>query len=337
LTNIHHFLSGERVMQACGSLCFVCAIALLTLSNQAVAVPITIGFDATVTVGTPGFPFELPFTVTVGDKITGRFTFEPGVGDPVEIRREFPQSENFVVLIDGVTLSSSAYSIAVHNDEIFFENTSAQRSFDIIEVGCSRPGLSISCNPEVIDLGEGNLFSFRPLLSLVGSTDILSDTGIPTDVRAWNDLDTSAVLQINFDGLGSGGSGIGVFLGVIARVNNFWVVPEPSSLVLCVVALVGLFGFRTSNWSLVGVSLGIRDSRAIGRRHYSYPFSRGHINLAIRTRFPSPAKLAAACVRRLTEQSKGLDLRSKIPARSGDLRRARFFSLVPTQSMGIME
>ncbi len=215
-------MSQPRLVFAIGATLFFLA------SPPIDAAPITFRFDAQITSTPAGAPFDLPLTYAVGDVISGRFTFDPGLGAPIaDGVVGSVQPYEFVFNINGAHVASSPYSMDVHDDGAFDDSDWGTVDFLIL-----RSQFEPDTQPPLISLPGGEPFRVRVLLTLVGGPTVLAAPAIPNELTLWNSLLLYRSLNLNFDNAGSGA------MGLDATIDSFTLVPEPASIMLggCAVA-----------------------------------------------------------------------------------------------------
>jgi len=217
---------GGRGMAFCGA---VAALILLGWSSVLQAAPVTFAFKASVDSISSGASFDSEIDLTVGDEITGRFTFDPNAGDgnsPFEVIQPYA----FSVVFNGVKLSSAAYETTSRDD--------VHLDVDCSDLACPGFATSDSLSLKGSNLMEvGNLIlsnldadssGFQMQLEewfghpFWGGMNILDSANIPADIGTWNQF-SGRSLKV-WLGDGQGGS-----LSMNATVGQFTVVPEPSS------------------------------------------------------------------------------------------------------------
>jgi hypothetical protein len=190
------------------------------------ATPITFRFDGTVTHALAGNPFDLPFTYQVGEVISGKLTFEPGVG--VSTGDNSIEAQQFLGLefvVNGTTFGTSAYSIRVFdNDLIIADDPDITDGLvaDTMVLQCSASSTE-SCMPELISGPSGSPYRITVRMDLTGEKSILNTPIVRPEAEIWNAFSFRRRLTITFNDE-TGGS---MLLG--ATVGPFTVIPEPTT------------------------------------------------------------------------------------------------------------
>jgi hypothetical protein len=205
-----------------------CAV-LASAGRITQAAPVVFAFEATISeVNGDATVLDLPFTLTVGQEIEGRYTFQSNE-DMLDVflnRERGTQGELFLT-IDGIEIQAptnfgSLNSLGVLDPPIVGPTSSIL--LDYISPTDVFPGWPGSVH--------GHLWSQR--LLLVGTDGTITSPEHLLDVEAWNQLTTLRRLDLQF--------GFPDTVSVQAAVGDFFAVPEPSSawivwaLVTCALA-----------------------------------------------------------------------------------------------------
>jgi hypothetical protein len=207
----------------------VCLCAYCAVSHAA---PITLRFEAVVGPPRQGtFPIQLPFSFAEGDRISGRFTFEP-LDVPSEISQT-SSNQGFPIRfeIDQVVLQSAHYEIHVE-DNLVSDDGPIPR--DQILLQCL--GSGTPCVPEPIEQASHVQWSFSWTFS--GHGGVLHGADIPGNVETWNQFLPNTILLSFQDRTTGRGTGFQ------AEVGNVAIVPEPSTIRLTAIfwtAVIGMF------------------------------------------------------------------------------------------------
>lgn len=196
--------------------------------STATAAPVTLQFDAEIVSIPVGNPFDLPFTYQLGDIIRGKFTFEPGSGTMLG-DNAIVASQPFGLEFDinGTIVGTAGFKVEVF-DNTMFTDSPFPGLVDVINLGCTEP----ACNPELIDLPDGEPFRARSRMQLIGNGSVFLAPEIMADPTAWNSLGLGRRLNINFDNVGPGS------MGFVADVHEFSAVPEVGTEVLAFTSVV---------------------------------------------------------------------------------------------------
>ncbi len=212
---------------------FLAALSVAFLLGAQVtlqAAPMTFAFEAEISSVSLGIPFDSGIDFSVGDTISGQFTFEPfeedcavtsGPIQPLGCTRL--QSNTFLVDVNGTEIESSSYEINVLNNGGV---TGFPQLTDLLQPrggGLMSQSAAGSINIDSASSG----FS----MSLVGPTDSIEFASIPGSPLAWNQFNLERSLNITLRD-GHGGA-----IGFQADVSQFFVIPEPSCLCLAILAL----------------------------------------------------------------------------------------------------
>ena len=205
----------------------VVAFMLSTNGIVVQAAPVTFQFKAEVTsiVESSSANIELPWTISVGDPIQGRFTFEPA-----PIGQMGTQEFGIQFAFGDAILQSSTYEIIIARNQFPPLGSTTFEPFDMITVGCSLSQNGAPCIPGYVQ-GAGQI-QWRSFISLTAEPPTLSDSELIGDVDIWNSFNGRS-LQLNFLTPGVGGVSIGALFG------PFSIVPEPETLIT---GLLGTFG-----------------------------------------------------------------------------------------------
>jgi hypothetical protein len=195
--------------------------------------PLTFQFNATVIDAAAGNPFALPFSYQVGDVITGRLTFEPGIGTPIShnaIRADQILPIEFVV--EDFTFGSTAYTVEVFNDDTI-EDADPPLSglVDTMKIVCS-PSATEPCTPQHVMIPGFDAFSIGVRFELKGDDSIFHFAHVSGDSSIWNSFELQRLLTVGFAN-DSGG-----IMSLAATVGQFIQVPEPSGFVATLLLLL---------------------------------------------------------------------------------------------------
>jgi hypothetical protein len=170
---------------------------------------------------------------SLGDKISGKFTFEPASGGGSKSFRAV-QPYNFFLDINGVSLFTQSFEIEAIDNVLVISDSPPSGVTDQLFLGTN--GLSWVENTSPLPINP-NLSGFR--MTLYGMPSLLSQGSHPEDVNIWNDFDLWRQLNVTFRN-GAGGA-----VGFQATIGDFATVPEASSLALGALAVsLILLSFR---------------------------------------------------------------------------------------------
>jgi hypothetical protein len=196
--------------------------------------PITFRFDAEITNLLFETPFNLRLEYGVGDRIQGKFTFEPGPGIPINslaVSAEQPYALEFD--IHGTAVNTAGYTIRAFNDSIPYDSE-LEIPRDGITLGCREA----SCIPNIVTLPGGEPFKVRSEMSLFGDSSVWSTPSIISDSETWNAFALRRHMTLAFDDLGPGIMGFDAVIGQIVQV------PESSSINYVMLSLMYIMPFR---------------------------------------------------------------------------------------------
>lgn len=214
---------------------FACsAIALTLVSPQVRAAPVTLAFEAEIVRVFDTVPFDAGVSFDLGDRVTGRFTFEPdevgGGGIPgIPTAFESQQSGRAFITVNGVEFSTPEAATGITIQSF---NDSFSTRFGILDN--ITVGSQLAPTP---DDAAPNVESAGMALFLEGDADAMPGAIIPADPGVWNQL-------LNFDRRlrltlrdGSDGS-----VGFVADLTpgSFAVIPEPTAWMLVSVPVLAV-------------------------------------------------------------------------------------------------
>ncbi len=187
----------------------------IALSSTAPAAPIEFAFEATIDTVVMGIPFDLGLDYQVGDKITGKFMFDPIAGDG-EMYLESQQPYKFSLDVNGHQFKVESFEIQSVNDSPTSDFLPVHVSdFLVLGSGGLTP-INASAFPN-LDPTRSNV-----RMELYGPDDVLSTASVPPSLLVWNSFDLRRPLIVTFrDGLGGA-------TGFQAMVEQFRAVPEPT-------------------------------------------------------------------------------------------------------------
>jgi hypothetical protein len=200
----------------------VCSISLLASfeSLETQAAPVTFRFDAQIVSVALGGPFDLPFEFRVGDTISGKFSFQPGPGIPINniaVVAEQPFAAEFN--IDGANIMTTDFQIIAFDNSVVEEDSGGSNGpFDGISLGCREA----SCIPDLVTLPNSDPFKVRWEIRLAGSSSVWSLPEITGDPDIWNQFTDERRIIVGFDDLGPGS------VAFYAVINSFVSIPEPT-------------------------------------------------------------------------------------------------------------
>jgi hypothetical protein len=191
------------------------------------AEPVTFRFEAEVTDIDVLFPADLPFAVKVGDRIRGQFSFEP-----TDVPTDTPSTntiQNFGVSfeLESTELASNDYFLRVRNDNPVVD--APELTTDDIWLGCASSGAE-SCHPNILQATDNLIWWFS--LPLVGDGAVLDGADIPGDPNVWQHF-APGYLALTFQEVD-----FADVLRITARIDKFSAVPEPTSAVTSLIALL---------------------------------------------------------------------------------------------------
>lgn len=208
-----------------GVLCGIFFFSAIAVSLM--AEPVTLRFDAEIGPRRPDSePIELPFSFAEGDKLIGKFRFDPVDVPPETQAIEAAQPYEIEFTIDGFTFGTTGYLIAVGDDVV---GDDIPVSFDDIRVRCSVGGPDV-CGERLL-AGPGSpefFFSFR----ISGDVGVLEGADIPGDAAVWNNFDNQTSLSLAFQDQTTK-----EIDGLRAFNLTFTNVPEPATVWLLVLPL----------------------------------------------------------------------------------------------------
>ena len=226
----------------------VCTISVNTLK----AAPVTFRFEAEVNSIFPGASFDSELGLSVGNVVTGQFTFEPNPGDGSD-SFEINQPYEFSLEINGVELSTAAFETASLNDagfDVDCVDFSCSSLLDILTLsgnGLSAANGAVLPNFDTESSGFQMRFSSNVDPTLLDGNfdpipveDVLDTAEIPSESHIWNQFLYARTLSIWL------GDNQGGRFSLTATVDQFTVVPEPSScsLTLIVVLCILIQAYR---------------------------------------------------------------------------------------------
>jgi len=207
--------------------CGMVAVLVFGMSSTLEAAPVTFAFDAEISSVSLGIPFDSGIDFSVGDTISGQFTFQPfeencaiadGPFQPFGCTK--PQLFSFSMEIDGINLSVNSYEIDTLNNTGVFDGAGPvvqdflePRGRGLSPAEASRP---ISIDPASSGFG----------MMLRGGASSINFASIPGSPDVWNQFNLERSLNI-FVLDGNGG-----VIRIRAVVGQFSIVPEPTSLAL---------------------------------------------------------------------------------------------------------
>lgn len=212
----------------------VVAVCLTMATGSCLATPVTFAFEAEITTVFLGIPFESGIDFSVGDTISGRFTFDPleecavfdGPGQPLGGLCETTQPFSFSVEIDGATFRTSDYELKVRDHVAVIDSPFAGGA-DIIDSSGELSPLDPLAFPNI----DSNTSSFN--MSLWKYSDSLAVASVPASVEIWNRYGSTRTIDILLR------DGLGHVVGFQAAIGRFSVIPEPSSF--CLLSLISLW------------------------------------------------------------------------------------------------
>ena len=206
----------------------------LGMAAGAGATPVTLAFEAEISSASLGIPFDSGIDFSVGDKISGQFTFNPledcaefeGPGQPLGGLCATTQPFSFSVEIDGATFRTSNYELEVRDNIPIQDFPSASVIDTIKSYGGGLSPIDSSRVPNI----DPTLSGFS--VFLWGRSNSLTAATVPESAEAWNRFNLRRAIDVSLH------DGLGHAVGFHATINRFSVVPEPTTL--CLVALVSL-------------------------------------------------------------------------------------------------
>ncbi len=214
---------NEFLFRVCGAV----AVLVLGACSTAWAAPVTFGFEAEID-RLSGIPFDSGINFSVGDIISGQFTFDPSAGDGTTHFVGI-QPHSFGLNINGVAVSVPTFSIEVFNDTpiLDFPPTS---QVDSIKLGA---GDLAPLQPELFPNIDATVSNFR--MEFLAPTFSLDQASIPGSAAVWNEFVLRRQLSVRFR------SGSGDVVGFHATVRPFFAIPEPTPGQLVFTAFVLFF------------------------------------------------------------------------------------------------
>jgi hypothetical protein len=239
---------GSTVLRHLGArrcLSTVCAMLLSHLcASRGIlhAAPVTFRFEADVASVNPiGNGANLPFNLSAGDPIVASFTFEPSIGGP-----HFPQSGGLRFELAGQHVSTSTYTISVHDESVPNAapisgsiadplNTpvvdQAPGSSDNIFITCPAPQSSFCA----VVSGYDQL-SVRPSIALSTDFEVLSSNNLVADLHAWNSFTFREMSLVFHDSSTGGETYVGAYIGAVQSAAA----PEPASILMAIMGAIAL-------------------------------------------------------------------------------------------------
>jgi hypothetical protein len=183
------------------------------------AAPVTFAFDAEVTsvYRSPSLSFELPFEVSVGDTIHGRFTFEPA-----PLGRMGRQDLGMQFEISGVKLHSPIYDLRIFLNQYPPDGFEPFEPLDHMFLSCSPLSGQSGCFSGTVP-GASHI-TWRPFMSLSANSPLLNNHDLIGDPEVWNQFSARSI-ELSFASTG----GL-VFFG--AAMGSIVAVPEPHSVII---------------------------------------------------------------------------------------------------------
>lgn len=211
----------------------VLLIGLLTMgAKHGYAEPVTFRYEAEIFSILNADTFDPGLSISVGDIISGRFTYapDPGVDNILSITRQ--QTHKFTIEIDGTPLRSPSFELQAVNNTVVTHLPPTNTADVMSLVGFGFAPLAPGKLP-TLDTASSS-FS----VSLLGPIETVPRPSFPTEVDVLNNFTYRRSLSIGLDGVGLNGAGI----GINAQIGMFVAVPEPSTAFLFT-SIFSVFGF----------------------------------------------------------------------------------------------
>ena len=227
----HRFCARLSILEAVSAFVFLMN-AFLALDPRVEAAPVTLRFDATIGTVSTGIPFDSGVQFSLGDTISGKFTFDPAEGDG-GMSFHAVQPYDFFLNINYVSLFTPSFEIEAINNTVIISDCPAGvdcLSGPVDELDLGGGGLSWVENAPPLNI-DPSKSGFR--MTLNGMANVLAQASHPSDADVWNDFDLRRQFDVDFED-GNGGA-----IGFVATLGEFVAIPEPSSLGLA--SLLGAF------------------------------------------------------------------------------------------------
>ena len=199
----------------------VCTISVNTLK----AAPVTFRFEAEID-SLSGVPFDSGINFSVGDIVSGQFTFEQSTVGDGSAYFEGTQPRNFSLNINGVVVLAPTFDFRVFNDTPILDFPPASE-VDTITLGA---GGLVPLRPELFPDIDASRTGFR--MRLYAPNFTLAQASLPGSAAVWNDFNLTRQLGVVFR------SGSGDVVGFQATVRPFLAVPEPMTGHLAFITIV---------------------------------------------------------------------------------------------------
>lgn len=211
-------------------------------AGSAQSAPITLAFEAEIVSVFDTVPFDAGVSFEVGDKVTGRFSFEPddvGGGSAPLTAFKAEQATRLFVSVNGVEFSTPDEATGITIQSFNDSSSTLFGEIDSIRVGSAVGHSDPALMPRVSASRSGlNFFVEAP-------SDVLPGAVIPADPATWNQLHQISLTgfnrNLNMTLRNDNGGTIGFAATLVP--GSFALVPEPVSATLVLPCAV-LFIFR---------------------------------------------------------------------------------------------